>query len=177
MTLTIGSVIACTGHRPPTLATVRLPAYSKALDDALLQLAKDSLRLLQPKMVIAGGALGWDTAAALASLSLGIPLRLALPCHNQERKWPPSSQERYRAILNKVPEGNVYYAYEGDYPGAWCMTARDKYMVDNCEILLALYNQEVAHSGTGKTVQYAQGKGITVHNVWPQWLKEVSYQP
>jgi hypothetical protein len=90
-------VLAGTGHRPQILG-----GYSQSVSNKLFKLALVEIEELNPTKVIAGGALGWDTAIAQAALELDIPLELHIPCLNYESRWPIYSQLKYKDILNKA---------------------------------------------------------------------------
>ena len=82
---------------------------------------------------ISGGALGFDTIAALSVILLrdqGYRIRLimALPCIGQDKLWNEKDREIYALILKYADE--VRYIYEGEYKKD-CMRERNKYMVDN----------------------------------------------
>jgi hypothetical protein len=73
-------IIAVTGHRPGKLGGYNADVLSRAT-----LLAAKHLRALDPKEVITGMALGWDTACALAAIRLHIPFTAALPFEEQDR--------------------------------------------------------------------------------------------
>ena len=107
---------------------------------------------------ISGMAQGTDLWAAQIVLDLrennpAIRLCCALPCDNQEMKWPNPMQRQYCSILEKadkvVRTGRVYTKS--------CMLDRNRYMVDHAGILLAVYNGSY-RSGTGMTVRYAESR-------------------
>ena len=82
---------------------------------------------------ISGGALGFDTIAALSVILLRaqgnrIRLIMALPCMEQDKLWSEEDREIYALILKLADE--VRYIYAGEYKKG-CMRDRNKYMVDN----------------------------------------------
>lgn len=154
-------VIAGTGHRPD-----KLGGYSQQVSDRLIQLAESSIQKYQPTKIISGMALGWDTALAKAALNLSIPLIAAVPFEGQESKWGKSDRNQYRRIIAQASE--VVYVSELGYE-TWKMEARNRWMVDHCDLLLALHNG--SEGGTCNCVRYAESKGVRTVNLWNSWIK------
>lgn len=161
------SVVAGTGHRPD-----KLGGYGDDVLQQLYRLALRKLREIEPSKVISGMALGWDTALAMAALKLDIPLVAAVPFAGQESRWPQRSQERFRAICRAAT--TVHVVSPGGYSGAK-MQARNEWMVDRCDVLLALWNGTAG--GTANCVAYAQRRQdatglfppVAILNVWEEW--------
>jgi uncharacterized phage-like protein YoqJ len=156
-------IIGLTGHRPPRLGL----GYTK--DDSLF-LFKFAVQCLQEEgeitELISGVAQGWDRAGAEAAYFLCVPVRAAVPFEGQESKWPEQAQEDYRDFLTKC---KVVVVSPGGYSNSKFFL-RDKYIVDNCHKLLALYDGE-EKGGTWQTVKYAKSKGIPIVNCWDKWEK------
>jgi uncharacterized phage-like protein YoqJ len=148
--------IAGTGHRPD-----KLGGYNQETKDRLYKLAHRCLKYLKPEIAISGMALGWDIAIARASLDLDIPLTAAIPFLGQEKAWPTESQIEYNEILSRATE--IVVCSEGGY-AAYKMQVRNKWMVDNCDLLLALWNKSAG--GTANCVKYADSVGRDVLNVF-----------
>ena len=151
-------VDAGTGHRPS-----KLGSYDEATFQKLCQLAKSALEKCKPIKVISGMALGWDVALAEVTLMLGIELEAAIPFKGQERKWPQKSQDRYHEILKQAQVTDTDPDKDGVYK-PWKMQVRNKYMVDQCGLLLALWDGE--SGGTGNCVKYATSKDVPIMNLW-----------
>lgn len=165
------NIYCATGHRPQHL--FKDGAFSLKDYHKLIELAQGFITDLEisPDLVWCGGALGWDMAVQQACIDLGIPYNLAAPCYNQEAKWPDYWQKRYQVYIKSANE--VIYVREGDYNGPQCMTDRDYYMLDKCNIgAIALWNPSKRTGGTYKTVQCAQKSRKPVHNAWSDWVKE-----
>jgi predicted Rossmann fold nucleotide-binding protein DprA/Smf involved in DNA uptake len=146
-------VIAGTGHRPDRLGI----DYSEASNRLLRDFARDELAKLEGITgVISGMATGWDQALAEA----------AVPVLGMESRWPPDGRARFHEILTRA--ARIEYVPGGE-PANWKFLARDRWMVDNADGLLALYDGGDAKSGTGYTVTYAEGQGKPVINVWEAW--------
>lgn len=153
-------IVAGTGHRPN-----KLGGYSEEATERLVNLAMRNLG--GATRVISGMALGWDTALALAALELEIPLTAAVPFHGQERMWPKSSQDRFHKILDQADD--IVYVCDKGY-AAWKMQVRNEYMVDKCDVLLALWDG--SEGGTGNCIKYAKKVHRDINNIWEQYEKE-----
>ncbi len=154
-------IIAGTGHRPN-----KLGGYSPSVLTRLTDLARASLVRLAPEQVISGGALGWDTALALAALDLDIYLTIALPCDGQDAPWTDASKRQYKEICDRAD--NVINVCPGAY-SAQKMKMRDRWMIDKCDRVLAIWNG--TQGGTGYTVNYAKSVDRPITNVWNSWVK------
>lgn len=154
-------VIAGTGHRPQ-----KLGGFSPLVTERLTDLAVAALKLYKPDRVISGGALGWDTAVALASLKLNIPLVLAVPFKGQESRWSDSQKQTYYDIGERA--SRVVVVSEGFYQ-PYKMQVRNCWMVDNSNMMLALWDG--SRGGTGNCVRYANEKKVSIKNLWNNWIK------
>ncbi len=161
---------AGTGHRPPKLGL----DYSKASDDLLRNFVVEELKKLPGvTTIISGMATGYDQALAEAALVLGIPLWAVPAFQGMEAKWPKSGQKRYRDILLRADQVD-YPSLPGYAPNKFAV--RDRFMVDNCSSLLALFDENEQVSGTGITVGYARKIGIPVLNLWPAWQGCIAFR-
>ncbi len=149
-------IIAGTGHRPN-----KLNGFSKAAERKVYDLALSALQG-NDVIVISGLALGFDTQLALAALDLGLELWGYIPCLRQDAMWDSANCARYQRIVDRCAK--TVYAYQGLYPGAWCMDRRNRMMVDDADMVLALYNGSAG--GTGNCVAYAEEVGKPVMNLW-----------
>ena len=103
---------------------------------------------------LAGGAMGFDTIAALCVLELKadfphIKLELILPCKNQSQKWNEINRRIYDMILERADK--IEYLHE--CYSASCMHDRNRRLVEESDAVIAY----LAHSGGGTayTVSYA----------------------
>jgi len=153
--------IAITGHRPqkignewdgrgPMSKWIRLN-IEKILDEHA------------PDMLISGMALGVDQLFAEIAIERKLKLLAAIPCKGQETVWPQKSQTRYNNILDydKCEKHYVSERYTG-----WAMQKRNEYMVDNCDLLIAVWDGTVG--GTGNCVQYAKKVNKEIIRINPQ---------
>ena len=158
---------AFTGHRPQSL-----PFGFNEADERCIALKKvlrnEIINLIENKGVthfITGMAIGVDMYAAeivhgLKASYPGITLESAIPCENQAEKWIEEQRDRYFDIAAKCDkETMIQCQYTPD-----CMHKRNRYMVDQADFIVAVWDGRP--SGTGKTVQYAQrqGKPIVIIN-------------
>lgn len=149
-------VLAGTGHRPS-----KIGGYKEEAHLYRLKLLTKVLNKLKPEKVISGMALGFDIELAEAAISLNIPLLAAIPFINQDKIWPEKSKIIYQELLNKASEKVI--VCEGEYV-PWKMQKRNIFMVDSCNLLLALYNG--TKGGTQNCVKYAESKNKPILNIW-----------
>ncbi len=152
-----GQTCCFTGHRHiPTLTEMKLSARLKKTLTALI--AEGYLYFG------VGGALGFDTLAAKAVLSLkktypDIRLILVLPCETQSKYWKPKDVAVYEDIkrqADKVVCLSKYYTPS-------CMHERNRHLVDASSVCVAYLTEETG--GTAYTVAYAQKKNVRVINL------------
>lgn len=151
------SVVCFTGHRRiPFDAAVRLPELLERTIADLCERGATTFR--------AGGAMGFDTLAALKVLDMKetypcIRLELILPCRNQTERWDAVSKQTYHYIMQKADAcrflADVYY--DG------CMLERDRRLVAGSDVCVAY----CAHSqgGTAYTFAHAVREGLEVINL------------
>lgn len=158
-------VCAFTGHR-----LQHLPFGSNEQDERCQKLKAELGKAIEKVITeqgvthfISGMALGVDTFAAEAVLHLKekypeITLECAIPCETQAVKWNEQQRDRYFGIVERCDKETMLQThYTPD-----CMEKRNRYMVNACDVVIAVWDGRP--SGTGKTVQYAkeQGKEIIV---------------
>ena len=160
-----GKSCCFTGHRPQ-----KLPWGYDELDPRCIEFKNKLSAVIYAvyesgiKHFICGMALGCDMYCAEAVIELkkrfaDITLEAAVPYDGQEVKWAESSRKRYRSILMKCDKTTLIQdAYS---PG--CMMRRNKYMVDNSNVLSACYNG--SSGGTWNTVKYAMARDTEIIQV------------
>ena len=146
--------IAFTGHRPNKLGndydlvSPRILNIKQRIVSYINSLVADKIKF------IVGGALGIDTLAALIAIELGIEFDVYVPCRNQDKMWTQKSKDLYQYILSKATR--VYYVHEGEYNNT-CMQKRNIAMVDDCDMLIAVWDG--TSGGTANCVKYARSIG------------------
>lgn len=162
--------IACafTGHRPKKLpwrydeTDSRCVALKEKLTEQIARLAEAGVTDF-----FSGMAEGTDVYCAQIVLDLrkknpALNLHCVLPCEGQADSWSDSAQERYHTIVGQADF--VDYVSRKYYDG--CMLARNRRLVDQAGILLAVYNGE-QRGGTAATVRYARKAGREIIMIDP----------
>lgn len=152
-------IVCGTGHRPD-----KLGGYGEKVTGNLVRTAYEWLMNNKPDMVITGMALGWDQALGWAAYDAKIPFIAAVPFAGQEKAWPAVSQEWYRDLLALAEE--VTIVSDGGY-APWKMQERNKWMVDNSTLVLALWNG--TPGGTANCIRYAEKVGKPIKNLWESY--------
>ena len=111
-----------------------------------------------------GGALGFDTIAALAVLKLrerypDIRLFLVLPCLSQAKSWSKEDVEIYESIKHQADE--IIYTSQEYTRG--CMHKRNRHLVDNSSVCICYLTKK--SGGTFYTVNYAKKRGLRIYNI------------
>lgn len=132
-------------------------------------LKKEIIKLIQNgyNFFLCGMAQGIDTYCAeiILDLKLIFPyliLECAIPCKEQTKNWLQKDIVRYNSILSQADKSTYIFETYNKF----CNQARNKYMVNNSELILAVWNQE-RKGGTWNTVQHAYkcDKKINVINL------------
>ncbi|MDI9505386.1 MAG: DUF1273 domain-containing protein [Clostridiales bacterium] len=158
---------AFTGHRPQKLPfgfdeeDPRCIAFKGAVKEAIEGLIGEGYAHF-----LSGGALGMDLFAAEAVLELQkkypwIILEMVSPFDTQAAKWERAYQlrrDRLFAMADIVTATGHAYT-------KGCMFRRNRYLVDNADLLLAAYTGQPG--GTAMTVNYARESGIQVRRILP----------
>lgn len=157
-------MLAATGHRPD-----KLGGYFLAAHKYLLKLAINCLEELGPTDIMSGMALGWDMAWAEAGFTLNIPVTAAVPFKGQESQWPEQSRLKYKNAISRC--ANVVYVCNEGY-AAWKMQKRNEYMVNQCGMLIALWDG--SSGGTANCVAYASKVKRPVLNIWDKYKNGIA---
>ena len=152
-----------TGHRPQSL-----PWKFNEQDERCLKM-KERLKTEIIKAIengyttfISGMALGFDMICAEMVLELkktysNIKLVGAIPCKTQDRFWQTKDKQRYKSWLAQLDKVRCIY---DDYIGPECMLERNRFMVNNSSLIIALFNG--TNGGTKKTIDYAKKQGVKI---------------
>lgn len=115
---------------------------------------------------LSGGSMGMDMFAAEAVLDLkdkysDIVLEMVSPFDAQAAKWAPEYRERHDLLFDAA---DIVTATGHEYTKS-AMFARNRYMVNHANVLLAAYDGKTG--GTQKTVQFARQAGIQIYTIRP----------
>jgi uncharacterized phage-like protein YoqJ len=152
-------VLGFTGHRPE-----RIIDYNET---RLLSLCNAIIDKYQPDLIITGMALGWDSCIAQSAIEKEIEFDAAIPFLGQELKWLGSDRKKYHRILKSAR--NIQIISEGGFTPTK-MQKRNQYIVDNCDILIALWDGK-EYGGTWNCIRYGKEKGKKIVNVYQSWIK------
>ena len=157
MSETIDRTCCFTGHR--TISPSDYHKIKENLTKAIIELIHHNYRFFG-----AGGALGFDTLAALTVLRLKenyphIKLILVLPCLSQTSGWLEKDKKIYQWIKKQADK--VVYTSPEYTPG--CMHKRNRHLVDHSSFCICYLKKPMG--GTAYTVDYALQKGRKVLNI------------
>lgn len=113
-----------------------------------------------------GGALGFDTLAAVCVLSLRqqypqIKLHLILPCPEQTSGWKDADVLLYEQILSQADSHR--YIAQGYYQGL--LQQRNRALIENADVCIA-YLSNSHGGGTAYTAALAIKKGLEFLNLY-----------
>ena len=154
----MGLTVCFTGHR-------QIPEEEyQPLFDALQGVVKQKIQE-GATVFRTGGAMGFDTMAALAVLSLRkhfpeIRLELILPCPTQTRGWSPSDEVLYEQI--KAQADSFRYVSTGYYQGV--LQQRNRALVEGADICIA-YLKSSHGGGTAYTAALALKNQLELINL------------
>ncbi len=125
------------------------------LDRVILNLIKNGARNFY-----CGMAVGFDLAAAESVLNYkkdyNVKLFACIPCEGQSDGYSQINKRRYDDILRRC-DGEIVLS---DEYHRGCMLARDRFLVENCGVLVSFLRKE--KGGTYYTVNYARQKNIKI---------------
>ncbi len=155
--MSIEKTCCFTGHR--NIPANEYEKIQNTLEETIISLIKKGVCYFG-----AGGALGFDTMAALTILKLKekyphIKLILVLPCENQTYKWQQKDIDIYENIKSKCDK----YVYTSKYYYNGCMFKRNKHLVDNSKYCICYLIKKTG--GTAFTVNYAMSKNLIIYNL------------
>lgn len=157
-------IVSFTGHRPDKLPDKKTgynlpnPTYIHVCQEIEKYLLE-----LKPDKAISGMALGVDQYAASVCIKLGIPFIAAIPFKGQEKAWPEKSQKIFNLLLKKACD--IAIVCEGEY-AAYKMQVRNQWMVDMCDILIAVWDG--SQGGTANCINYAKSKNKQIIFINPR---------
>lgn len=172
---TLFKTLAFTGHRPKDLPSsfgndYTSPGWVKTID-----MIKNAIRTFNTNKIITGGAMGMDTAAALAAQQLkdegyDIFSEIVVPFKGQEAMWSSQDKSIYNDIISKAD--NVKYLAD-TFLGNSQYQIRNKNMVDNADALISLWNGKPS-GGTYNTIKYANSKNKPIYNLYKTLVSDLN---
>lgn len=148
--------IAITGHRPNklgndyNLTSPLLMSIKETIMDVLISECEN----LKELTLISGMALGIDTLFANIAIENNIPFIASIPCQGQASVWSSETREKWNELLSKACQvvnvsGKILYE-------PYMMQKRNEWMVNNCDILIAVWDG--TSGGTKNCIDYAISK-------------------
>lgn len=147
-----------TGHR--NIPNNEFVQIQSALKNQIIKYIQKGVRYFG-----VGGALGFDTLAALEFIELKklqkqIKLILVLPCPEQTKHWNQNSINIYKYIYSNADK--VVYTSKHYFNG--CMHKRNRHLVENSKFCICYLTKNTG--GTAYTVNYAKTKGLEIINIY-----------
>lgn len=162
--------IAITGHRPVKLGNdyaLTSPLIQNIKLEIMRQIVNiQGKHLMEDIMLITGMALGIDTLFAKIAIELNFPFIAAIPCAGQASMWPASSKQIYFDLVEH-PLCTKHWCSTEPYRSD-LMQKRNQWMVDNCDILIAVWDG--TSGGTGNCVKYAKSVHKQIIHIDPRAL-------
>lgn len=146
-----------TGHR--TIPPEKYMYIKSRLDEEIDRLIQNGITDF-----CSGGALGFDTIAAMAVLQRkaqnpNVRLIMVLPCSEQANSWSQTNRQNYEEILRRADE----VEYVSEHYTNYCMQLRNRTLVDKSSVCIAYFEKKTG--GTAYTVKYAQKSQLKVINI------------
>jgi len=102
-----------------------------------------------------------ETVIFLRNKFPNITLEAAIPHREQSSKWSPEDKMRYLALVDMCD----MVTFVSDEYSKNCMMRRNRYMVKNSSILLAVFDGK--SGGTNNTIKYAVKRGLKIVEIVP----------
>lgn len=162
--------IAITGHRPNKLGGYDEQKNKK---NTVIDVFTNAFKTIQLKYdikyVLIGMALGTDQWVAEACMKLNIPFIACIPFFDYEKKWPRKSKIKYNILLGFAQQ--KIFVSSGGYDN-FKLFERNKYMVDNSDLLLAIWDG--SSGGTSHAINYAKWRNKKHFNLYENVKKNDS---
>ena len=171
--------LAFTGHRPESLPFGENELAASAIRIKTL-LADEIMRCAAQgyDTFLAGGARGGDILFAEQVLFVkgleypDIRLITVVPHEGQANNWTEAWRERYFRVL----EYSTDVVTLGSHYSSGCYHARNRYLVDHADSVLALYNGSPT-GGTAYTVKYAYQRNKEIIVIDPTTMERKVIPP
>jgi len=162
-----GNTCCFSGYRPE-----KLP-WGAGEDDPRCLALKGNLALAAERLIasgirnfICGMARGCDTYFCEAVLRVmedrpGVTVEAAIPYERQASGWREEDRARYARLVEQC----TFATYVARDYSRDCIHRRNRYMVDNSSVLVAVYDGQPG--GTKNTVAYARKRGLEIIEIRP----------
>lgn len=138
-------VVAITGHRPGSLSTEQ----RQYMQDGLEFIADGLIEYYGAEKFLTGLALGADTIWAELALKYGIEYDVYIPFEGQEERWSQADQKRYRELRSSASSEKAF----GQQFSNRLYHARNDALIQDSDLLVAVWRPSVQKGGTFSTVQ------------------------
>lgn len=152
---------AFTGHRPSGFAfgydetDARCVDLKKRLFDTVTTLCYEGYRVFYTGMAEGADIWAAETVLRLSRYFHDIELYAVIPFQGHRNQINPAYRERYDKILEYSSQEIIIC----DQYTPSCYKARNYFMVQECDTLVAIYNEQQPRTGTGQTVRRAKALG------------------
>ncbi|MBR5524336.1 MAG: DUF1273 family protein [Clostridia bacterium] len=173
----MGKICCFTGYRPHRFAFsqdgLRPEQVQAALGEQIRRLYDEGYSTF-----ISGMSTGVDLWAAAEVIALRqthpeVRLVAAVPFVGQESHWPQPQKREYHRVLAAAQQVEVLHdAAAAQENASACYQARNRWMVDRADTVLAVCEYDVGNSrsGTAATVRYARQKQKHILYIHPVTL-------
>lgn len=154
--------IAITGHRPNKLGN-DYNLTSDLVKKIKYKIVSEMEAIINDNVgkkfiLITGMALGIDTLFAHIAIEKRLKFIAAIPCIGQEAMWRDEARKLYHKILKD--ERCIVHMVTNKPYDLKCMNLRNEWMVDNCDVLIAVWDG--TSGGTANCVKYAKSKNKNI---------------
>ena len=167
-------VVCGTGHRPDKLGNSWSVEHSisRSIQRELYRWLKLLLSNTKRLKVIVGGALGFDTHLAIATLKLkqecdNVTLEVAIPHKDFNKRWNKDDIELFNTILSM--SDNAHYVSDNSEFDISDLELRNRYMVRNSDLVIALWDG--SSGGTSNAFHFANRNNKPII-----WLKPKEFE-
>jgi len=155
------------GYRPEKLPwrnderDPRCTDLKEQVNDTLFRLYESGMRHFLCGMARGSDMYFCEAVIRLRRFCRDITLEAAIPCEDQAAKWGEPERQRYFDLVAQCDfETYVSRKYTRD-----CMPKRNRFMVDNASVLVAVYDGKFG--GTMHTIEYAARRGVHIIELRP----------
>jgi uncharacterized phage-like protein YoqJ len=113
---------------------------------------KKKFNELKATKIISGMALASDTLAVEVAIELKIPFIAALPFIGQEQYYSFYDKEKYHNLLTEAE--SVEIISKNGFAN-WKYQIRNQWIVDHCDVLIAIFQPTTTSGGTKNCIDYA----------------------